>query len=144
MEFENHNSQSHSTPCFQNQYIYTPDQSQHFYTVPNNTMNPFNNLVQQQQQQPQFWNQGTNLIVQQQQNPNPFCQQAPIQMNTQQFFQQPQEQNEDDQDQDYQPEEEEESSSSESEGLEEDVQEEEQFDDPDFDLQAYLKVRDQL
>ncbi|CAD8211368.1 unnamed protein product [Paramecium octaurelia] len=144
MEFENHNSQANSTPCFQNPFLFTPDQSQHFYTVPNNTMNPFNNQFQQFQQ-PQFWNQGTNLIAQQNQfNPNLAFQQAPIQMNTQQFFQQPQEQNEEDYDQDYQPEEEEDSSSSESEGQEEDLQEEEQFDDPDFDLQAYLKVRDQL
>ncbi|CAD8127914.1 unnamed protein product [Paramecium sonneborni] len=141
MEFENDSCQAQSTPNFQNPLLYTPQHSQQFYSVPPNTINQ----TQCQKPQNQFWIEGTNLINQQQMFVQQTLQQQPaLQIQTQQFFQQPQEQNDDDHDQDYKPEEEQESDSTSSEEQQDDVQEEEQFDDPDFDLQAYLKVRDQL
>ncbi|CAD8162458.1 unnamed protein product [Paramecium pentaurelia] len=141
MEFENDSSQAQSSSQFQNPLFYTPSHNQQVYTVPPNTINH----VQYQNSQNQFWIQGTNLINQQQMIvQKTLIEQPSLQLQTQQFFQQPQELNDDDHDQDYQPEEEQGSDSTSSDEQQEDLQEEEQFDDPDFDLQAYLKVRDQL
>ncbi|CAK92241.1 unnamed protein product (macronuclear) [Paramecium tetraurelia] len=151
MEFENESSQAQSTGYFQNPMFYTPSHNQQVYTVPPNTIN---HPQQYQNPQNQFWFVGTNLINQQQMVvQKTVFDQPPLQIQTQQFFQQSQELNDDDHDQDYQPEEDQGSDSTSSDEQQEDLQEEgneielqfqEQFDDPDFDLQAYLKVRDQL
>ncbi|CAD8182511.1 unnamed protein product [Paramecium octaurelia] len=141
MEFENENSQAQSTSYFQNPMFYTPSHNQQAYTVPPNTINH----PQYQNPQNQLWFVGTNLINQQQMVvQKTVFDQPPLQIQTQQFFQQSQELNDDDHDQDYQPEEDQGSDSTSSDEQQEELQEEEQFDDPDFDLQAYLKVRDQL